>query len=64
MAEALVETFKPVVGKPHPITELVLIPSGGGRFEVTIDGELVYSKAATNQHTTNPYIIEQVRARL
>ena len=26
------------------IESLTLIPSGGGRFEVTVDGELVYSK--------------------
>ena len=64
MAESLVSTFKPVVGRPHPIQEIVLIPSGSGRYEVTIDGELVYSKAATHQHTTNEYIVEQVRRRL
>ena len=26
------------------IKTLTLIPSGGGRFEVTVDGDLVYSK--------------------
>ncbi len=26
------------------IESCTLIPSGGGRFEVTVDGELVYSK--------------------
>jgi len=40
------------------------VPSGGGRFEVTIDSELIYSKAATGQHTTNDFVIKQVRARL
>ncbi len=64
MAEALVSYFKPAVGQKHPITEIVLIPSGGGRYEVTVDGELVYSKAATGMHTTNDDIIQQVRARL
>ena len=64
MAEALVSNFKPVVGQKHPITEIVLLPSGGGRYEVTIDGELVYSKAATGAHTTNDHILQQVRARL
>ena len=29
-----------------------------------IDGDLVYSKAATGQHTTNDYIIKLVRERL
>jgi selenoprotein W-related protein len=62
--ETLVNTFKPLLNEPHPIEEIVLIPSKGGRYEVTIDGELVYSKAATGQHTTNEYIVEQVRIRL
>ena len=48
----------------HPIEEITLIPAGNGRFEVTIDGELVYSKAATGKHTTNDFIVEKVRARL
>lgn len=64
MAEAIVTTFRPPVSKPNPIEELVLIPSGGGLFEIRIDGELVYSKAATGQHTTNEHAIELVRARL
>ncbi len=64
MAEALVTTFRPFVGKRHPITEIVLVPSGNGRYEVTVDGDLIYSKAATGVHTTNEYIIEQVRGRL
>ena len=61
--ETLVNTFAPLLNEPHPIEEIVLIPSKGGRYEVTIDGELVYSKAATGQHTTNDFIVEQVRAR-
>jgi selenoprotein W-related protein len=64
MAESLVNTFKPPVGQAHPIQEIVLIPSGSGRYEVTVDGELVYSKAETGRHTTNEFIIEEVRKRL
>ncbi len=41
-----------------------LIPSSNGRFEVTLGDELVYSKAATGKHTTNEFIVDQVRARL
>jgi selenoprotein W-related protein len=62
--ETLVNTFKPLLNEPHPIEEIGLIPSKGGRYEVTIDGELIYSKAATGQHTTNEKIVELVRARL
>ena len=32
------------------IDEISLIPSGGGRFEVMVDGVLVYSKLATGRH--------------
>ena len=64
MAETLITRFKPLVGKSHPIEEIVFLPSGKGRFEVTIDDELVYSKAATGVHTTDDYILEQVRMRL
>jgi predicted Rdx family selenoprotein len=64
LAEALVNTFKPIVGGHHPIESITLTPSGNGRFEVMLDQELLYSKAATGKHTSNDYIIEQVRARL
>ena len=57
-------TFKPVVGVRHPLEAIVLIPSGNGRYEVAIDDELVYSKAATGEHTTNEFIVAQVRGRL
>lgn len=56
--------LRPLVGKAHPITEVVLIPSGNGRFEVTLDDELVHSKAATGEHTTNERIINIVQMRL
>ncbi len=60
----MVNTFKPVVGGRHPIETITLIPSGQGRFEVIADDELVYSKAATGKHTTNEFVIDQVRERL
>ena len=60
----MVEAFRPVIGQPHPIQEITLLPSGAGRFEVTVNDELLYSKAATGKHTTPEYIVEQVRQRL
>lgn len=62
--EALITAFKPIVGREHLIQEIILLPSGNGRYEVTLDGKLIYSKAETGNHTTNDYIIEQVRKRL
>jgi selenoprotein W-related protein len=60
----LVNTFRPGVNGTHPISEIVLVPSRGGRYEVSIDGELVFSKAETGQHTTNEHILDLVRQRL
>jgi len=34
----------------YDIEEITLIPSDGGRFEVTVNGTLVYSKLKTNRH--------------
>lgn len=64
MTETLIGTFKPIIGSRHPIESVLLIPSSNGRFEVTLDEQLVYSKAATGKHTNNEFIVEQVRARL
>jgi selenoprotein W-related protein len=35
---------------PRAISSLTLRPSGGGVFEVTVNGELVFSKKALNRH--------------
>jgi selenoprotein W-related protein len=58
MADELISTFG------RAISQLTLRPSSGGRFEVTVDGELVYSKKATGKHTTNEAMVEAVRRRL
>jgi selenoprotein W-related protein len=58
MADAIISTFG------NRIARLSLLPSSGGRYEVTIDGELVYSKKATGKHTTNEAIIEEIRRRM
>jgi selenoprotein W-related protein len=46
MAE-LTKQFEP------DIQSIRLIPSEGGRFEVTVDGQLLYSKLQTRRHA-NP----------
>lgn len=35
--------------KKQAIEELVLIPSGGGRFEVKVDGKQIWSKKETKK---------------
>ena len=34
----------------HMIEGITLIPSDGGRFEVTVNGKLIYSKLETRRH--------------
>ena len=34
----------------HLIESVTLIPSDGGRFEVTVNGTLIYSKLQTKRH--------------
>ena len=34
----------------HVIETITLVPSDGGRFEVTINGSLVFSKLQTHRH--------------
>ena len=33
------------------IQEMTLIPSAGGKFEVSVNGKLIYSKLETGKHT-------------
>lgn len=44
MAQQLLDNFF------GSIDSLELIPSGGGRFEVIANGQLIYSKKATGRH--------------
>jgi selenoprotein W-related protein len=43
---------------------LKLIPSDGGRFEVTLDGELIYSKLKTGDFPENQEVLQQIKARM
>jgi len=48
-----------------PILETIeLIPSSKGRFEVTVDGELVFSKAELKRHAEPGEVARLVRERL
>jgi selenoprotein W-related protein len=54
MAEVLNE-FEP------EIESFALIPSDGGRFEITVNGEHVYSKLQTNRHINKGEAVDLVR---
>jgi selenoprotein W-related protein len=41
----------------HVIESVALIPSDGGRFEVSVNGRLVYSKLQTKRHAEAGEII-------
>ena len=46
------------------ITDITILPSSGGRFEVTIDGDLIFSKAALGRHAQPGEIAGLVRDRI
>jgi selenoprotein W-related protein len=46
------------------IKSLELVPSGGGCFEVQVDGDLLYSKLQTGSFPDESNIIAQVGQRL
>jgi selenoprotein W-related protein len=46
------------------IESLTLVPSDGGRFEVSVDGRLVYSKLATHRHAEPGEVAGLVRTLL
>ena len=46
------------------VEALRLVPSGGGRFEVTVNGKLAYSKAATGRFPELSEVQQAVREML
>jgi selenoprotein W-related protein len=46
------------------IEEIELIPSSKGRFEVTLDGELIFSKASLGRHAQPGEVVVLVRERI
>ena len=45
----------------HLVEEIKLIPSEGGRFEVTVNGQLLYSKLALHRHAEPGEVLGLVR---
>ncbi len=41
----------------HMVEDVSLVPSDGGRFEVTVNGKLIYSKLETKRHAQPGEII-------
>ncbi len=42
------------------LEQLIILPSSGGRFEVTVDGELIFSKLAEGRFPENEEILAKI----
>jgi selenoprotein W-related protein len=58
LVDELLENFEP------EIESVSLIPSDGGRFEVTVNGKLLYSKLQTGRHAQAGEVSALVRKYL
>jgi selenoprotein W-related protein len=55
LANDLLKEFEP------EIESVTLIPADGGKYEVTVSGNLVYSKLQTKRHAEPGEVVELVR---
>jgi selenoprotein W-related protein len=46
------------------ISDLKLIPASGGAFEISLNGDLVYSKLKTGKFPDEKWVLDTVGARL
>jgi selenoprotein W-related protein len=46
------------------VEEWQLVPSDGGRFEISVDGELIYSKLETGSFPDEDQVIGLIRKRI
>ena len=53
---------KILVEMKQNVTGFELEPSGGGCFELTVDGKLVYSKLETGEFPEEPDLVSKVAA--
>lgn len=57
MASRLLSQFK------QKIKTLELVPSGGGCFEITVDGQLIYSKLEVGKFPDEAQIVAELSRR-
>ena len=55
LAEELLKNYE------HMLEEMTLVPSDSGRFEVTVNGQLLYSKVALHRHAEPGEVLGLVR---
>jgi selenoprotein W-related protein len=42
------------------VKELILVPDRGGKFEVTVNGQLIYSKLETGEFPDEAQLMKQI----
>ena len=55
LAEELLKNYE------HMLEEMTLVPSDSGRFEVTVNGQLLFSKLSTHRHAEAGEVLGLVR---
>ena len=45
----------------HMLEELTLVPSDGGRFEVTVNEQLLFSKLSAHRHVETGEVLGMIR---
>jgi selenoprotein W-related protein len=58
LAAELLDEFEP------EIEAVKLVPSDGGRFEISVNGNLIYSKLQTHRHVEPGEVVSLVRQEL
>lgn len=58
LADELLTGWAPIIER------LDLIPADQGRFEVTLDGELIFSKAELGRHAEPGEVVQLTRERM
>ncbi len=57
LAKTLMETYG------QKMKKLVLVPSDGGRFELSVDGKLVYSKLEEGRFPEEPEALDLINRK-
>ena len=58
LATKLLDTYK------NRLSEVALVPSSGGAFEISVDGESVYSKLATGTFPSERQVLKDLDAKV
>jgi selenoprotein W-related protein len=64
LAERIAWELRPHLKGEHPIKQIVLVPSGGGVFDVRANGEMIFSKKQAGRHAEAEEILAGIRGRL